>query len=70
MDSVELLAQRLTNLRFAPQGLTDDPDIPAATSIVDYLFRRLALDHLPPETCANLGIHHPAQPQPAARVEP
>jgi ribonucleoside-diphosphate reductase alpha chain len=34
-------------LRFAPAGHTDDPDIPRAHSVADYVSRRLALDWLP-----------------------
>jgi ribonucleoside-diphosphate reductase alpha chain len=36
--------------------MTDDPDIRIATSMMDYIFRRLALDHLPYERRAELGI--------------
>src|SRR5581483_11247397 len=36
--------------------LTDDPDIRLASSVMDYIFRRLALDHLPYEDRAELGI--------------
>jgi ribonucleoside-diphosphate reductase alpha chain len=35
-----------TSTAFAPYGLTDDPEIPTASSIVDYIFRRLALSYL------------------------
>jgi ribonucleoside-diphosphate reductase alpha chain len=44
-------------MRFEPAGMTDDPDIRMAQSIVDYIFRRLALDYLPFETRSALGIH-------------
>ena len=37
-------------------GITDDPDIRIASSVLDYVFRRLALDHLPYETRAEMGI--------------
>ncbi|MBV9095042.1 MAG: adenosylcobalamin-dependent ribonucleoside-diphosphate reductase [Streptosporangiaceae bacterium] len=47
---------KFTNMRFEPAGLTDDADIRIATSVMDYIFRRLALDHLPYETRAELGI--------------
>ncbi|MHB1329066.1 MAG: vitamin B12-dependent ribonucleotide reductase [Gemmatimonadales bacterium] len=47
---------KFTNLRFEPAGMTDDPDIRMAQSIMDYIFRRLALDHLPYETRAALGV--------------
>jgi ribonucleoside-diphosphate reductase alpha chain len=36
--------------------MTDDPDVRIATSVLDYLFRRLALDYLPYEKRAQLGI--------------
>jgi ribonucleoside-diphosphate reductase alpha chain len=36
--------------------MTDDPDIRIASSVMDYIFRRLALDHLPYEERADLGI--------------
>jgi ribonucleoside-diphosphate reductase alpha chain len=45
-----------TNMRFEPAGITDDPDIRFASSIMDYLFRRLALDYLSPEERAELNI--------------
>ena len=47
---------KFTNMRFVPAGLTDDPDIRIASSVMDYIFRRLALDHLPYEDRAELGI--------------
>ncbi|MCC6270909.1 MAG: vitamin B12-dependent ribonucleotide reductase, partial [Microbacteriaceae bacterium] len=48
--------EKFTNLRFEPAGMTDDQDIRMAQSIMDYIFRRLALDHLPYETRAAMGI--------------
>jgi ribonucleoside-diphosphate reductase alpha chain len=47
---------KFTNMRFEPAGLTDDPDIRLASSVMDYIFRRLALDHLPYDDRAELGI--------------
>jgi ribonucleoside-diphosphate reductase alpha chain len=47
---------KFTNMRFEPAGMTDDPDIRIATSVMDYIFRRLALDHLPYDQRAELGI--------------
>ena len=47
---------KFTNMRFEPAGLTDDPDIRIASSVMDYIFRRLALDHLSYEDRAELGI--------------
>ena len=43
-------------MRFEPAGVTDDPDVRIATSLVDYLFRRLALTYLSPEERAEMSI--------------
>jgi ribonucleoside-diphosphate reductase alpha chain len=48
--------EAMTNMRFEPAGMTDDPDIRFATSIMDYLFRRLALHYMTYEERAELGI--------------
>jgi ribonucleoside-diphosphate reductase alpha chain len=53
---LETWVEKFTNMRFEPAGMTDDPDIRMATSVMDYIFRRLALDHLPYEDRAALGI--------------
>ncbi|WP_027943168.1 vitamin B12-dependent ribonucleotide reductase [Amycolatopsis taiwanensis] len=53
---LEFYVSKFANLRFEPAGMTDDPDIRIATSVLDYLFRRLALDYLPYETRTQLGI--------------
>jgi ribonucleoside-diphosphate reductase alpha chain len=53
---LEFYVSKFSNQRFEPAGMTDDPDIRIATSVLDYLFRRLALDFLPYEKRAELGI--------------
>ncbi|HEY2578866.1 MAG TPA: LAGLIDADG family homing endonuclease, partial [Streptosporangiaceae bacterium] len=53
---LESYVAKFTNMRFEPAGLTDDPDIRIATSVMDYIFRRLALDHLSYEQRAEFGI--------------
>jgi ribonucleoside-diphosphate reductase alpha chain len=53
---LETFVSKFTNMRFEPAGMTDDPDVRMATSVMDYIFRRLALDFLPYETRAELGI--------------
>jgi ribonucleoside-diphosphate reductase alpha chain len=53
--------QKFTNLRFEPAGLTDDRDIRMAQSIMDYIFRRLALDYLPYDSRSALGIFTAAE---------
>ncbi len=45
-----------TGMRFEPAGMTDDPDLRIATSLIDYLFRRLAVEYLSLEERAELNI--------------
>ncbi|SCK49950.1 vitamin B12-dependent ribonucleotide reductase [Streptomyces sp. WMMB 322] len=60
---LETYVSKFTNMRFEPAGMTDDPDVRMAQSIVDYIFRRLALDFLPFETRSALGIHSASERQ-------
>jgi ribonucleotide reductase alpha subunit len=53
---LESYVAKFTNMRFDPAGITDDPDIRMASSVMDYIFRRLALDHLPYDHRSELGI--------------
>jgi ribonucleoside-diphosphate reductase alpha chain len=53
---LESYVAKFTNMRFEPAGITDDPDIRMASSVMDYIFRRLALDHLPYDERAEMGI--------------
>ncbi|MEV1287010.1 vitamin B12-dependent ribonucleotide reductase [Micromonospora sp. NPDC049679] len=53
---LETYVSKFINMRFEPAGMTDDPDIRMAASVMDYIFRRLALDFLPYERRAELGI--------------
>src|ERR671938_247158 len=53
---LETFVTKFTNMRFEPAGMTDDPDIRMAASVMDYIFRRLALDFLPYERRSGLGI--------------
>jgi Ribonucleotide reductase, barrel domain len=53
---LDTYVSKFVNMRFEPAGMTDDPDIRIASSVMDYLFRRLALDYLPYEKRAELGI--------------
>jgi ribonucleoside-diphosphate reductase alpha chain len=48
--------ETFTNMRFEPAGMTDDPEIRFASSILDYIFRRLAVDYLSPDERAELNI--------------
>ena len=58
---LETYVQKFTNLSFEPAGLTDDADIRMAKSLMDYIFRRLAIDYLPTETRQALGINTAAE---------
>jgi ribonucleotide reductase alpha subunit len=53
---LKAFVEMYTNMRFEPAGMTDDPDIRFASSLVDYIFRRLAVEYLPLEERAELGI--------------
>lgn len=53
---LETFVKKFTNMRFEPSGLTSDPDVRLSSSLVDYIFRRLALDYLPEDTRKDLGI--------------
>ena len=58
---LETFIQKFTNLKFEPAGMTDDSDIRIAQSIMDYIFRRLALDYLDFDQRAELGIFTAAE---------
>jgi ribonucleoside-diphosphate reductase alpha chain len=58
---LETYVQKFTNVSFEPAGLTDDPDVRMAKSLMDYIFRRLALDYLPYETRSYMGIQTSAE---------
>ncbi len=46
------LLRPVLDRKFPPDGVTGDPEIPWASSIIDYFVRRLALDWLPPGAIA------------------
>ena len=58
---LETFVEKFTNLRFEPAGMTDDADIRMAQSMMDYIFRRLALDYLPYESRAAMGLYTAAE---------
>lgn len=58
---LQTFVEKFTNLRFEPSGMTDDPDIRIAQSMMDYIFRRLALDYLPFETRSAMGLYSAAE---------
>ncbi len=58
---LETFVRKYVNMRFEPAGITDDPEIRIASSLVDYIFRRLAIDYLDTEARDELGIHTAAE---------
>ena len=63
---LEAFVEMFTNMRFEPAGMTDDPDIRFATSLVDYIFRRMAVEYLAGE--AGSARDHDGRGAPAADV--
>ncbi|MHB1509121.1 MAG: TSCPD domain-containing protein [Acidimicrobiales bacterium] len=53
---LETFVKKYTNMRFEPAGITDDSEVRLASSLVDYVFRRLALEYLSPAERADLGV--------------
>src|SRR5207237_3439939 len=66
---LETFVAKFTNRRFGPAGMTDDADIRMAASVMHYIFRRLALDFLPYERRAELGIFTAAERAAQLRAE-
>ncbi|HBX76366.1 MAG TPA: vitamin B12-dependent ribonucleotide reductase, partial [Acidimicrobiaceae bacterium] len=53
---LQAYVQAFVGMRFEPAGMTDDPEVRIANSLMDYLFRRLAMDYLTADDRASLGI--------------
>jgi ribonucleoside-diphosphate reductase alpha chain len=53
---LKAFVEMFTNMRFEPAGITDDPEIRLASSLVDYIFRRLAVEYLPHQERVDMGI--------------
>ncbi len=48
--------EAFVGMRFEPAGMTDDPDIRIANSLMDYLFRKLAVMYIDHDERVGLGI--------------
>jgi ribonucleoside-diphosphate reductase alpha chain len=66
---LETYVAKFVNLKFEPSGMTNDPDIRFASSLLDYVFRRLALDYLPADTREGMGIRSIGERTEAAKLE-
>ena len=53
---LEAFVSKFANMRFDPAGMTDDPEVRMAQSVMDYIFRRLAIEYLPYDKRSELGI--------------
>jgi ribonucleoside-diphosphate reductase alpha chain len=62
---LEAYVQKFVNMRFEPSGITADPDIRFASSLVDYIFRKLAIAYLPEDKRTSFGIKSVAERKPA-----
>jgi ribonucleoside-diphosphate reductase alpha chain len=58
---LEAYVQKFVNMRFEPSGMTTDEDIRFASSLVDYIFRRLALEYLDEEKRSGMGVRSIAE---------
>ena len=64
---IRAYVEAFVNMKFEPAGMTDDPDIRMAQSLLDYMFRRLALNHMSFDERSEFGIYTSAER--AAAVE-
>jgi ribonucleoside-diphosphate reductase alpha chain len=61
---VESLVNKFTHQRFEPAGITHNPEIPFAKSLVDYIFRWLGMEFVPGYRAANAPARSKPQPEP------
>jgi len=54
---LQVLVDKFSHVRFEPSGMTRNPDIRFAKSIVDYIFRWLASKFLSPEAQFHAGVN-------------
>jgi ribonucleoside-diphosphate reductase alpha chain len=66
---LETYVSKFVNMRFEPMGLTDDPEVRTVLSLMDYIFRRLALDYLPYDRRAQMGVFTNAERAEQVRAE-
>ena len=69
---LEVFVDKFSHTRFEPAGWTDNPDIPNAKSVVDYIFRFLGIEFIPGYREANTpkreSTDDAAAPQSAGEV--
>ncbi|MBI2897923.1 MAG: vitamin B12-dependent ribonucleotide reductase [Deltaproteobacteria bacterium] len=66
---LQVLVAKFSHTRFEPSGFTTNPDIPIAKSIMDYIFRWLALKYLAPAEVPEEYGHSDSIPPPPSQFE-
>ena len=64
--TLQVLVDKFSHARFEPAGLTKNPDVRIAKSIVDYVFRWMATKFLSPEAQFHAGVNKPLEPDSGA----
>ncbi len=62
---LDAYVRAFVGMRFEPAGMTDDPDLRISSSLIDYIFRRMAVEYLSYQDRADLNIfttHERMQP--------
>jgi ribonucleoside-diphosphate reductase alpha chain len=54
---LQALVDKFSHVRFEPSGFTNNPEIPIAKSVVDYIFRWLASKFLSKDQQKSIGVH-------------
>ncbi|MDG1950677.1 MAG: vitamin B12-dependent ribonucleotide reductase, partial [bacterium] len=54
---LEVLVNKFVHMRFEPSGFTNNPQIRMAKSIIDYIFRWMAIKFLPRESQKAVGVN-------------
>ncbi len=54
---LKVLVDKFSHVRFEPSGVTGNPEVPIAKSIVDYIFRWLAAKFMPHDEQVKAGVH-------------
>ena len=67
---LQVLVDKFSHVRFEPSGLTKNPKVRIAKSIVDYIFRWMATKFLSREAQFEAGVNQPVSPEEPSAEEP
>ena len=65
---LQALVDKFSHVRFEPSGMTKNPDVRFAKSIVDYIFRWMASKFLSPEAQYRAGVNNRDEAMELARI--